>query len=499
MTTVTRPGVPIWEDEEAIVALWDGEEASCALSKDEEVSLPSLKDEVVSTFLKSVEIKINCSEKNEVMMDRVPDMLRQQNEKAYSPTTISIGPLHRGTESLQAMEPVKSSYTRVLLNRAGTFEETKRACAVAMLEMEDEVRKYYEPARLQSCHTEDESKLAEVMLIDGCFIIELLFRNGNKDNDDDPILGNSFKYYAIQRDLLLLENQIPFAVLQQLFRLTVGNVIPNPNDQKSSLTRWVLVFFGNIMGLEKNEYKEDETPYHILHLLHMQYLPVCTPYLQKDKKDDETKKMENKENQKMENKEKEKMENRISYPATQLQLAGVELKAGAHGNLFDIKFSTTFSFTSCSSLFRKGRLEITPFLIFDSTESFLRNCIALEQSYSWIGNYFTSLAFLMDILIDTAEDVELLEEAGIIRNNLGSREEVAKLFNGICKNAIPRRFHYRKEYKDVMKFCNPWRLYSRRLTQYYFGSPWSGISVVAALILFALTFLSTLYTLLAYY
>ncbi|XP_059658727.1 putative UPF0481 protein At3g02645 [Cornus florida] len=145
-------------------------------------------------------------------------------------------------------------------------------------------------------------------------------------------------------------------------------------------------------------------------------------------------------------------------------------------------------------------MEIPPFRIDDSTEIFLRNVIAFELSCPEIPSYFTSFAFLMDLLINTAEDVKLFEEAGIIRNYLDSREEVTQLFNGICKNAISVDFfHYSSQYHEAMDFCTPWRVSTGRLKHHYFGSPWAGMSVIAGLFLFVLTFLSTIYTMLSYF
>ncbi|XP_059658635.1 putative UPF0481 protein At3g02645 [Cornus florida] len=268
-------------------------------------------------------------------------------------------------------------------------------------------------------------------------------------------------------------------------------------SQYPPLTIWVHLFFGNIMGLENYQRRnmEKERPHHVLHFLHIQYMPACTDdtYTQRSL-DDEN------EIDKMECDETERMESKIIYSATELRLAGVRLKAAnTDRNLFDIRFTTAFSCNSCSTLFVKGYIEIPPFSVSDSTESVLRNLIAFELSCHWIPSYFTSFAFLMDLLINTPEDVKLFEDAGIIRNYLGSREEVARLFNGICQNANPSGFHYTKQYKQAMDFCTPWRVSTARFRQYYFGSAWSGISVIAAIILFTLAFMQTLYSMLSFY
>ncbi|XP_059629609.1 UPF0481 protein At3g47200-like [Cornus florida] len=454
----------------------------------------SPEDELLSPLLKSLETKMERNEKNntEAMNDphlsgprmpimyRVPDVLREQNASKYSPTAMSIGPLHRRTPRLEAMESVKLSYMRRLLDRTQTFEETKRACVAAMLKKEQLVRTCYAELKLDAVAAKDDASLAEVMLIDGCFIIELLYRNFQKDYD--PILWNPFKYYAVQHDLLLLENQIPFFVLQELFNLTVLEKVQNErNNQEYSLTLWVLSFFGDMMGLENGgvEKMRNISPYHMLHLFHIYYLRPC---------DDDSSSNFTYEEQPG-----------FKYSATELHLAGVKLKAGKKRNLFDIKFNTPFSCSSCWFCFRKGHLEIPPFSIYESTEPFLRNLIAFEQCCPWIESYFTSHAFLMDVLIDTPDDVKLFEEAGIICNYLGSSEAVSQLFNGICKNAVPRHFLYATLYKEAMGFCKPWRVSAGKLKHDYFGNPWSGISVIAAIVLFALAFLQTFYAMISYY
>ncbi|CAN1835957.1 UPF0481 protein At3g47200 [Linum perenne] len=57
-----------------------------------------------------------------------------------------------------------------------------------------------------------DTKLAEIMLLDGCFILELFLRYSNSDLrlESDPIFTTSWMVLTLQRDLILLENQIPF-------------------------------------------------------------------------------------------------------------------------------------------------------------------------------------------------------------------------------------------------------------------------------------------------
>ncbi|XP_059658728.1 UPF0481 protein At3g47200-like [Cornus florida] len=155
-------------------------------------------------------------------VDRVPAVFREQNQNAYTPTIVSIGPVHRGATHLKAMEPVKLSYTRALFNRTGAaFEDTLRTCVAKLLNDELEfLKSFYVSSGLK-----DSGSLAEVILIDGCFIIELLKRFVYLYPKYDPILSDPYKLYAVTRDLLLLENQIPFRILTILFN-TLGSGHP---------------------------------------------------------------------------------------------------------------------------------------------------------------------------------------------------------------------------------------------------------------------------------
>ncbi|KAK2980229.1 hypothetical protein RJ640_018336 [Escallonia rubra] len=142
-----------------------------------------------------------------------------------------------------------------------------------------------------------------------------------------------------------------------------------------------------------------------------------------------------------------------------------------------------------------SRFELPELFIQGDTESFLKNLIAFEQCYLDIEHrYMTSYAYLMDTLINTKEDIQLLEDAGVIYNGLRSSEDAADLFNNLCKEVALGNFFFFSQWKQVDYYCK--RRWPRRLAllrRNYFGNPWTGISVIAALILFALTVVQTVY------
>jgi hypothetical protein len=135
--------------------------------------------------------------------------------------------------------------------------------------------------------------------------------------------------------------------------------------------------------------------------------------------------------------------------AMRLVEAGIKFKRGAYGSILDVKFID-------------GILEIPQLLIHDVTETGFRNLISYEQCHSKCEAWITSYAILLDNLIKTAKDMDILCENRIIHNWLNP-EDVAQLFN--------------KLYHDT-----------------YFNTPWAFISTFAAVSLLVMTLLQTLYT-----
>ncbi|KAG6484275.1 hypothetical protein ZIOFF_061070 [Zingiber officinale] len=88
--------------------------------------------------------------------------------------------------------------------------------------------------------------------------------------------------------------------------------------------------------------------------------------------------------------------------------------------------------------FNKGVLEIPPLEIDDDTNILFRNLIAFEQCQkdaSGNGN-ISAYASFMSCIIDTAADVELLQEKAIIINGFGNKKKVANLFSKLCKEVV---------------------------------------------------------------
>lgn len=92
----------------------------------------------------------------------------------------------------------------------------------AIASKEESIREFYSEAiDLNS------NEFVEMMVLDGCFIVEILCIVGKIVQNDpkDPIFNMLWVFPFLMRDLLRLENQIPFFVLQTLFDMYMTALI----------------------------------------------------------------------------------------------------------------------------------------------------------------------------------------------------------------------------------------------------------------------------------
>ncbi|OIW01197.1 hypothetical protein TanjilG_10358 [Lupinus angustifolius] len=188
------------------------------------VTLGSLDHREVKSFISSIA--------------SVSSKLRKHNEEAYSPKLLTIGPIHRGTSShLLAFEEHKWRYMLALLHRTRNPVSALDECGRIILGLDDAVRASYGGYIKYDSH-----ELAIIMLLDGCFLLELLLRCAPQDmvhqilNEDnhhgslDPILGHNEMLPFVLIDLTLLENQIPFFVLKTLARILLSDIFTSQVD-----------------------------------------------------------------------------------------------------------------------------------------------------------------------------------------------------------------------------------------------------------------------------
>ncbi|KAF5468179.1 hypothetical protein F2P56_012356 [Juglans regia] len=383
---------------------------------------------------------------------KIPNILSRQNENAFTPDAFSFGPLHHEDPNLKAVEKIKLQYLQCLISRLRTSEIDLIKSIDGVLETK--ARQYYAESIK---YTPEE--FVKILLIDGCFIIELFRKDAYKElrEKDDPIFTMSCMLQFLYHDLILLENQVPWIVLEHLFNMT------KQQTHTQSLLELGIQFFGTTFSATP--------PTKILPLKDIKHIvDLLRKWLVSST-------IEEKSNS-------EYWE--VMPSATGLMEAGIKFVKGTSESILDIKFND-------------GILKIPPLLIQETTETAFRNLIAFEQCYTDCEAWLTSYAILIDNLINTTKDVDILCESEII-HSWSNRKEAVQFFNKLYHNTYVKTFYYGKLCNNVNGYCNRrWPRWRAVLVRNYFNTPWALLSTLAAIILLILSFLQTLYTMKSYY
>ncbi|XP_022961905.1 UPF0481 protein At3g47200-like [Cucurbita moschata] len=390
---------------------------------------------------------------------RVPKLLRKMNNAAYTPQVISIGPFHHRRKDLIATEQYKLRRCVDFLNRLDNKMNSLELLVKATQNWVKNARNYYaEPIHM--C----DKDFHKMMLVDGCFILEFLIQHhdqclSNVSSETQNNLDLSFhqRYHEIYTDLVMLENQVPFFVLQSLFHL-----IPQNKTSIPFLTlthEFLLPRLVNYSLFDSSLTK----PKHFVDFLSFYFVV------------DNKSPKDNKNNYCL----------RTPPSITELYEAGVTIKkAKGARNMMDINF-------------KNGILTIPPLMIDDFFEPIMRNLIAFEHFPLEDKSKCTQYITFMDKLISTEKDVSLLVQAEIIINNIGgSDKEVSKLFNNLCKFVEERCDDKFNEISKALRdHCNKrWNKAKASLKHNYFNTPWAAISFSAATLLIILTLLQTIFS-----
>ncbi|XP_042988945.1 uncharacterized protein LOC122316474 [Carya illinoinensis] len=160
---------------------------------------------------------------------KVHEQLLEVNKKAYKPVLLAIGPYNdHGKVGQGLMEEHKLRYLKQMLQRRS--ERSVKEYIIALRDLEERARNCY-----AECISKTKDEFVEMMLLDGCFIIEL-FRKWEtldlRDDQLDPIFQLDWMLPKIARDLLLFENQLPFFILTKLSLMIESSQTPLPNQSE---------------------------------------------------------------------------------------------------------------------------------------------------------------------------------------------------------------------------------------------------------------------------
>ncbi|PQM42008.1 UPF0481 protein [Prunus yedoensis var. nudiflora] len=470
----------------------EGDRGKCSIVDGESTSIIINDAPTVEDLKKNIEAQLLSHSPllSSCCIFKVPEVIRRQKEHAYEPNIVSIGPFHRGNEKFQLFEDVKRWYLHCLLDSSKDVLTLESLIKVIM-ELAKSARACYVADPL---HGDLNPKdFVEMMILDGCFLLELFRKARYYDlqNENDPVFNVSCMLEHLYHDLLLLENQLPWSVLERLYNLTANR----PSQRCHSLTSLVLNFFrqSDVDNLMLNP--NFELPDEILHILDLIRAVIVfkeTPSVEKqqNKEGGKGKCIMNIFKNGVFTKAKTRKGSNLSHRipnATSLSEAGVRFEKSQNKEegkgecIMNIKF-------------KDGVFTIPPLGIDEKTEPLFRNLIAFEQCYHDRSHKITSYAVLMDNLIDSREDIDFLCDKGILANWLNP-DDAAQFFNKLYDDTSVMGYYYSGLSDDVNTYYKTkWHKFMETLRRDYFSTPWRIVSFIAAFILLVLTLVQTLYT-----
>jgi Plant protein of unknown function len=338
---------------------------------------------------------------------------RSEDAKYLTPRAVFIGPYHHRISYRSNMTYHKFRFFKDFLLRNPSKSSEHYREEIRMLE--PQLRKYYS----WGLDTRRD-KFVNLMVLDGCFILEFLIKYYN--HDPDEIFENDSLLRDIKTDLLMFENQIPFMVLLKLYGLQNTGSLP-----------CIYHLLVNYFWDTSNGWPTLRSSgcHNLLHFYHLQFVP---PYVNEDQRGKNSKEHHCA-------KLNEKFVSQIPS-VKQLEKAGVILRGKRTTNFLDITF-------------RDGVLEIPTISMDDPVLLFFVNLAVFEKNNVAVGKVVQTYCCFMHCLVRNPYDVELLHTNGIIENSSISNQELLDLF-GRFQNADymnSEKHFYADLFVDLWEFC----------------------------------------------
>ncbi|KAG7942524.1 hypothetical protein I3843_16G107500 [Carya illinoinensis] len=353
------------------------------------------------------------------------------------------------------MENCKLRFFRKFMERTNINEEK---LASIIQDSEEKVR---------GCYAEaipfDPDTLMQIILVDASFIIEYFCRYWSDTWRDDELIKDleQWRMRQIILDLRLLENQLPFFIIEKLYELLP---LESPSTYPSSfleltfnsyLSKW------NIQMIRDDGIDSKE----VMHFLDlMRYFYLCPRRSLPERSFKVVDKM---------------------YCASQLAEAGLKFKSISARSIVGLKFN-------------EGVLEIPAFTFDRERETYVRKLLALEQCHYPFERYVTDYYIMLDFLINTGKDVDLLVDKKIIKKTRLSANIIPTLAGNFCTG-----ISWRDVNDDYYDLCTQLVDFRRKhwyvtlkssLKRDYFRTTWMGAATVGAIILLILTLIQTICT-----
>ncbi|KAE8728937.1 hypothetical protein F3Y22_tig00004041pilonHSYRG00042 [Hibiscus syriacus] len=341
------------------------------------------------------------------LIQRVPSTLGIPDDfvKYFKPRVISIGPIHHGDPTLRGSEQLKLRLAAHFVKNIGVEKETLYNAIKTEI---CSLKECYDKKLLKPY---DDEKLAWMMFIDGCAILQSILQVSYYYyyEDDDECKSWSRKIIKtdlltfVYLDLFLVENQLPYRVLQLL-------ITSSSSSKKGLLMKMIEGFVEETFIFpaeieQETTLKQEGQPVHLLDHLRRRLI------LNKEKKATLLEKLGFMYLHLFSNCKYKKMDHYPSFrKAEELKNSGIWFKQSETSLLTDVSFSRTFFV---------GKLRLPPIRVDESTGPMLMNLIAYEMCPDFDNDFaVTSYVCLLDSLVDDAGDVHVLRDDGVLYNAL---------------------------------------------------------------------------------
>nr|XP_025883289.1 UPF0481 protein At3g47200-like [Oryza sativa Japonica Group] len=339
---------------------------------------------------------------NKIMIHRYPAILQNLKMDYYRyfvPSVVAIGPYHHGARHLQEAEKIKwSAVCDFCKNTGHSADEVYWK----ILPIASGARSCYEGDAVVGVR---KAEFAAMMIRDGCFLLQ--FMAHMCDVAVDPLLQTWFgsKQPSILRDMFMLENQIPWVVLEALMTF-MPVPVPVDNFISNAGASFNVRLDDNINPFDLNEISCKP---HLLGLLRyyqsgLSKLGESSWVLKRP--------------------EGVTTALRQSSSAIELAEIGIDVVATEASWFADMKISKGLLF---------GKLSMPPLVMDDLNACWLLNMVALESYLAFTGKNdvqtVSSYISLLAMLMNRKEEVHELRLKGILHGKFSDKCTLSFLKN----------------------------------------------------------------------
>ncbi|XP_050210067.1 putative UPF0481 protein At3g02645 [Mercurialis annua] len=434
---------------------------------------------------------------NPICILQVPGSVKALKPEAYTPQTIALGPYHHFLPKLYKMQKCKLHQVRIFHQQRNLpefqllFDQMKRKVR--------DVRGYY----YENLDVHDDT-LSMIIVLDGLFLLQLIYGIAERYADSlefSDSLGRKFSLDAILKDVVMIENQIPFFVLEHIAYVS-GNkslldmsviacaklspVILRGKFHRQNLQYpfhlldllYNLVWFGGFDidgGAEQRSgFSMWSDLWNIIKTLNISFLAIPIKIIELILKIFQLLGIS------FSLPDEEAQEKALVPTASQLSSVNVKFCSISLGVRF-------VAFVEQDPALRLPSLKLNL-----NSEVVIRNLLAYEAIAKPETPNFARYIELIATLTRTVEDVELLKSMKILIYN-GDNNEVLKLLSGIKSTlASEGKSDFDSSIKGLNNYYdNHWKIKVKKGMKKYVYSSWKILTILATILLLLLMALQT--------